>query len=141
MPKRKATTEESKNAAGQPASKTSKKNVTTKKSNDAQVPPVSKFPNADKYNTDFKNVFNRVGGVGAVRLRGIEDDSDDEDDEDDYAVKKKKDYTVKQLSKIRDLIVTERRKELINKYERLANPGFGWFDTNTGNIIISMILK
>ena len=93
---------------------------------------ISKTPNCDKYNADLKRVLERVGGIYTIAIKGIEF-SDEEDSKED---EEPKEYPVEKLNEMRILLITERRRKLFDKYEKIVNPNDGWSNTHTGNTVI-----
>ena len=105
----------------------------------ANVPVAAPSP-GNIYFDRLKNVTERINGLGSLLISGIERDEDDEeedgDEEKDIDLNK---YTEDQISTLRHVLITKRRDKAMKNGQKVSDPEDGWFNTNTGNIVIQSI--
>jgi len=98
--------------------------------------PLKKLSPTDEYFANLNTVVQANNMIGYVPLVAIVRDGEEEEDEDD-----KNEFTAAELNSLRCVLVNAKRQSLIDSAMKFVDPNGGWFNTNSGNIVIEGIPK
>ena len=97
--------------------------------------PLKKLSPTDEYFANLNTVVQANNMIGYLPLVAIVREAEEEEDDD------KNEFTEAELSSLRCVLVNAKRQSLIDSAMKFVDPNGGWFNTNSGNIVIEGIPK